>query len=162
MSSEPQCVARICSLNERGQTGLDRALLGKVETRLGSRHSDPFRQTRSRFLEKLISKMRRIVGAQQTAELLPYLSIKAVASNWNNRDSGGLDFDMKEAEAHVGLGVKRGRFAEVQRIHSECKRGESYNKRDAWSEDRMLGRLGPGAMGGEMIGGFAPVPAGSP
>jgi len=114
MSSEPQCVARICSLNERGQTGLDRALLGKVETRLGSRHSDPFRQTRSRFLEKLISKMRRIVGAQQTAELLPYLSIKAVASNWNNRDSGGLDFDMKEAEAHVGLGVKRGRSTGVR------------------------------------------------
>ena len=68
------------------------------------------------FLEKLILEMRRIIGAQQTTQLRPYFCRQTVvASGWGNCDAGGLDFDMKEAEAHFGLGIDRGRSAGVRK-----------------------------------------------
>jgi hypothetical protein len=60
--------------------------------------------------------MRRIVDAQQITQLRPYFCRQTVvASDWGNCDVGGLDFDMKEAEAQIGLGIDRGRSAGVRK-----------------------------------------------
>jgi hypothetical protein len=127
-----------------------------------SRHSDPFRSTRSGFLKKLISKMRRIVDAQQIAQFASLFADKRPSPLVGQSRLGRPRFRHEGGGGSLRSRIKGGRSAGVRkRIHSECKRAEPYS--DAWSEDRMLGQLAPGAMGEMMIGGhFATVPAGSP
>jgi hypothetical protein len=117
-----QCIARICSSTNSDKRGFTAPYSEKLRPARGSRRSDPFRPTRGEFLEKLISEMRRIIDAQQTTQLRPYFcrqtvvaSGSVVASGWGNCDAGGLDFDTKEAEAHFGLGIDRGRTAGVRK-----------------------------------------------